>query len=464
MPFAPVFFQAQAPLSLKSFKKSPLRSLAQLSPKEKQDIIYRSSLNVEVLIRDVIIPLYEEIKESPVNGLKKYSQKWDQCVPDPLMLTREDLKESYENAKKKTPEKIEAFEIAYQNIKFFHEKQKPQNFEVDIEDNQLGYLFQPFDSVTLYIPGGTALYPSTALMGIIPAVIAGVQDITILTPPNPDNGRVPEIVQAIAYLAGAHRLLQAGGAQAILSAAIGISEFKLHPADFIYGPGNKYVAAAKAFVSSRNLCGVDTFAGPSEVVIIADETAKPNYLAHDLLAQAEHDEDALAILLCTDEQVADAAIKEIEKAIEERDSDRKQITKKAIQRNGHVFLVDQIEEAIDFSNEFAPEHLEIQTKNNEDVLAKIRAAGSIFLGDYSPVAVGDYYSGTNHILPTGRAARFSSGISVHSFFRRITYQKCSQKGLKKSEKPISIMSKTEGLFDEHGYSVLIRGEEANGVV
>ena len=192
------------------------------------------------------------------------------------------------------------------------------------------------------------------------------------------------------------------------------------------------------------------------MVIIADESANSVYLAHDLLAQAEHDEDASSILLCTDKETAAQTIEEIQKTIQTRNSDRKHITQEAIQKNGYIFLVDKIEEAINFSNEFAPEHLEIQTKDNKYVLSKIRAAGSIFLGSYSPVAVGDYYSGTNHILPTGRVARFSSGISTHSFFRRITYQQCSKEGLKKSEKPVSIMSKAEGLFDEHGYSVLVR--------
>ena len=432
------------------------RRLKELEQHERQEIIFRSSLSMDDVVRDVIVPLYEDIKSSPLESLKKYSEKWDGFIPEPLLLEKEVLKKSYESLKKNEPETIEAFQKAYQNIKAFHEKQKPRGFETQLEDNTLGYLFKPFNSAALYVPGGKALYPSTVLMGIVPAKIAGVSEITILSPPHPQDQSVPQVVRAMAYLAGADRLLQAGGGQAILSMAVGLSELGIQPVDFIYGPGNKYVSAGKSFVSSQGLCGIDTFAGPSEVVIISDGSANPEYLAHDLLSQAEHDEDATAILICTDQNVVEKTIHEIDAAIENRDSDRKEITRASIQKNGHAFLVDDLDEAVRFSNEFAPEHLEIQTKNDDEVLSKIEAAGSVFLGEFSPVAMGDYYSGTNHILPTNRAARFSSGISTHSFFRRITYQKCSKKGIQKAMKPISTMSRVEGLFDEHGYSVLVR--------
>ncbi len=432
------------------------RPLESLSREERRSILYRNFLSLDQIVERVVVPIYEEMLANNLGTLVKYNKKWDGFNAEPLVLGREKLKDSYDFFKKNKPTKIEAFEAAHKNIKDFHEQQKPRNLETTISQNTLGLLFRPFESVALYVPGGKALYPSTALMGVTPAKIAGVQDITIVSPPHPEGKSVPKIVQATAYLAGAHRIVQTGGAQGVLSMGIGIQELNLPPIDFIYGPGNKYVSAAKVFLNHQGLCGIDTFAGPSEVLIIADETANPSYLAHDLLAQAEHDEDAVAILLCTDGVIAQQVADVLVDAVENRNSDRKEITRSAIQKNGHIFLVNNLEEAIHFSNKFSPEHLEIQTKNDEEVLSKIQSAGSIFLGAHSPVAMGDYYSGTNHILPTNRAARFSSGVSTHTFFRRITYQRCSERGLEKAAEPISIMSKEEGLFDEHGYSVLVR--------
>ena len=436
-----------------------IKKLSILSPQERRDTLRRSSISLEDITRKVIRPLYKSIQKGSLNTIKKYGKKWDGFIPDKIHLKQEDLEIAYNSVLQKNPEILDAFKKAKDNIFEFHNRQKPQDFDTIIHNNQLGFKFQPFDSVALYVPGGKALYPSTVLMGIIPAKLAGVKNIHIVTPPNASIGRVSDVVQAVAYLAGATSLIQSGGAQAILAMAYGIDEFNISPVDFIYGPGNRFVAAAKSFAFANNLCGIDSFAGPSEVVIIADASAHPRYLAHDLLAQAEHDEDAISILLCTDKKIAELCLVEITKAIEKRDSLRKKIAEKSIRNNGRIFLVDNIDEAIHFSNEFAPEHLEIQTSSNKDVLSKITAAGSIFIGDYSPVAVGDYYSGTNHILPTGRAARFASGVSVHSFYRRITWQECSRQGLDLSRDPITIMSKTEGLFDEHGYSVLTRFEE-----
>ena len=436
-----------------------MAKLKELSEKEKKSILYRESISLDHIIQDTIRSLYNEIVEDPLRTLKKYTKKWDHCSPEPLVLDKNHLEEAAENVQKKNLDLWNAFKEAAKNITKFHTKQRPNNFEINIQENTLGYKFQPFESVALYVPGGKALYPSTVLMGSLPASIAGVENINIISPPNPAENGVPEIVRAAAYMGGASKIIQAGGAHSILAMTTTIPEYELQPIDFIYGPGNRYVSAAKSFIASRNLCGIDTYAGPSEVLIIADSSANPKYLAHDLLAQSEHDEDASAILLCTDEKIAIQTIEKIKNAIENSDSKRKEITRTSIEKNGKALLVDTLEEAIEFSNQFAPEHLEIQTQANEEVLTKIQAAGSVFLGDYSPVAVGDYYSGTNHILPTNRAARFSSGISVHSFLRRITYQKCSKEGLQKSASPISLMSKAEGLFDEHGYSVLVRLEQ-----
>lgn len=435
-----------------------LETLCKLSPKERHEIIYRSGLNLENVMKETIEPMAAELSQNTRQGVLHYTQKWDNVTPEPLVISKEHLKEAYDKLSKSSPETLDAFEEAASNIRKFHEKQVPADMETEIKQNRLGLKFVPFDSVALYVPGGKALYPSSVLMGVIPAQIAGVGQITIVSPPSPKTGQTPDIVRAVAYLAGANRIVQAGGAQAVLAMAYGIVEDEVQPVDYIYGPGNLYVAAAKNYVFSHNLCGIDSFAGPSEVLIIADESANPHYLAHDLLAQAEHDENAQAILLCTSEKTAKAANEAIEKALDER-KERRSITEKSIRQNGKILLVETLDEAIAFSNEYAPEHLEIQTKDDDYVLSQIRAAGSIFVGSYAPVAIGDYYSGTNHILPTNRGARFSSGVSVHSFYRRITWQKISKEGLLASKEPITKMSIEEGLFDEHGYSVLARFEE-----
>jgi len=435
---------------------TPVR-LSDLSQEEIQNIVYRKSIDLTRVMEEVVLPLGQDLKIQTKNKVLEYTRKWDKCQPDKLVVTREDMEISYRNVLKSKPEVIAAFARAVENITAFHEKQVPPNMETEIGKNILGLKFVPFDRVALYVPGGKALYPSTVLMGVIPARIAGVKDISIVSPPNGETGEVSEIVRAMGHLVRADRIVQAGGAQAVIAMAYGIPEENLAPVDYIYGPGNKFVAAAKNYVFSNNYCGIDSFAGPSEVLIIADETANPHYLAHDLMAQAEHDEDASAILLCTSQQRADETIAQIELALEKR-KDRQAITRNSIQKNGKILLVDSLQQAIDFSNEYAPEHLEIQTAQDNEVLEKITSAGSVFVGPFAPVAIGDYFSGTNHILPTNRAARFSSGVSVHSFFRRITYQKVSRDGLKASCDPITHMSKEEGLFDEHGYSVLARFE------
>lgn len=437
-----------------------VEEFAALSLAQKSAIIYREGLKSEEVISQTVSPMYQEFKQDSFLTLQKYTQKFEGSFPAKPILYRDDLEIKYNLVKKENPQIIAAFEEAKLNIEKFHRLQKPQGFEETINHNKLGFRFQPFDSAALYVPGGKALYPSTVLMGLIPAHIAGVKDLTVLTPTLSETGEPHEVVQAIAYMAGATKILAVGGAQAILAAACGVPNLDISPVDYIYGPGNIYVAAAKSFVFSKGLCGIDSFAGPSEVLIIADETANPKYLAHDLMAQAEHDENAISILLTNNKDIGKKTIEAINQSLVQRANERNEkrlaITINAIEKNCRVLLFEHIDETIKFSNSFAPEHLEIQTTKNEEILNKITAAASIFIGDYSPVAMGDYYSGTNHILPTNGAARFSSGVSVHSFYRRITYQVCSKQGLKKSLDPITIMSQVEGLYDEHGYSVKAR--------
>lgn len=431
-----------------------------LNPSELRQLFTRSGLDLSQVREQVIEPLAKKFRENAGRALEQAILKYEGALPEPLVLGVQELEAAFERVKATQRDVLAAFELAAVNIRQFHEAQKQVGFSAEIAGNTLGVQFVPFDRVALYVPGGKALYPSTVLMGVLPARIAGVADITLLTPPVPETRRVSDIVLAMAHIAGATRVLQAGGAQAIFAAAYGIEALQLHPVDFIYGPGNIYVSAAKIHVAGENLCGIDSFAGPSEVVIIADDSANPRYVAHDLMAQAEHDENAQAILLTTSAELAAATEKEIIASLTKRSADekRRQITLESIRRNGRVILVNSLDEAMEISNRYAPEHLELQTRENDRLVALVRAAGSVFVGDYAPVAAGDYYTGTNHILPTAGGARFTSGVSVYTFYRRITWQKLTAEGLKRGKDAIAVMAESEGLFAEHGYSVLTRFE------
>lgn len=431
-----------------------------LTPTQRQQLFARSGLDLSHVREQVIQPLARRFRENAAQALKEAIQKFEGTLPEPLILGQQELEAAYQRVLKTQEEIVSAFALAAANIRQFHEAQKQVGFSSEIAGNTLGMNFVPFDRVALYVPGGKALYPSTVLMGVLPARIAGVEDITLLTPPAPETRRVSDVVLAMAHIAGATRVLQAGGAQAIFAAAYGIEAIGLNPVDFIYGPGNIYVSAAKIHVAGENLCGIDSFAGPSEVVIIADDSANARYVAHDLMAQAEHDENAQAILLTTSSELAEATEKEISASLDKRSDDekRRQITLESIRRNGRAILVSSLDDAMAISNRYAPEHLELQTRENDRLLAQVRAAGSVFVGDYAPVAAGDYYSGTNHILPTAGGARFTSGVSVYTFYRRITWQKLTAEGLRRGKDAIAVMSEAEGLFAEHGYSVSTRFE------
>ncbi|HNE20221.1 MAG TPA: histidinol dehydrogenase, partial [Turneriella sp.] len=267
-----------------------------LNPTELQQLFARSGLDLSQVREQVIQPLARQFRENAAQALQQAIQKFEGTLPEQLVLGPNELEAAYERVIETQKEVIDAFELAATNIRQFHEAQKQRGFSSEIAGNTLGVNFVPFDRVALYVPGGKALYPSTVLMGVLPARIAGVRDITLLTPPVPETRRVADVVLAMAHIAGATRVLQAGGAQAIFAAAYGIDAIGLNPVDFIYGPGNIYVSAAKIHVAGENLCGIDSFAGPSEVVIIADDSANARYVAHDLMAQAEHDENAQAIL------------------------------------------------------------------------------------------------------------------------------------------------------------------------
>ncbi len=415
--------------------------------------------------------IIEKIKTGGKQALKKITLELDGYDPEPLVISKEEFKIA---EKLLSDEEKEAFEKAANNIKKFHEFQKKnlKDDKINLEETTLGYIYRPIQSAAVYVPGGKALYPSTVLMGVIPAKIAGVKHVTIITPAN-EKGEIHPSILYCALISDADAILKVGGAHGIAAAYLGID---CPPSEVIVGPGNRYVTAAKMILASTGKVKIDQPAGPSEVLILADKNANAQYIAADLLSQAEHGEDSICVLLTDSLILAENVIKEIEKGFQERPK-RLAIKKQSIEKNSYILLLDffaniseeknkkNIElnksfyDAFDFINEFAPEHLEIYLSifdEPENYLEYIHSAGSVFIGKYAPVALGDYFSGTNHILPTGGSAKIFSGLGVDTFLKRITWQNTTKEGLKKSARYIEIMSRIEGLDEEHGNSVLTR--------
>ncbi len=359
-------------------------------------------------------------------------------------------KEEIEKAKACISEKmLEIICEAIHNVKSFHEKQRLNSWTEQKSDGSiLGQRIIPLERVALYVPGGTAAYPSTVIMNAVPAQVAGVSDVCIFTPPNKD-GSVNRLVLATCCILGIENVYSIGGAQAIAAAAYGTETVR--KVDKIVGPGNVYVAAAKKIVYGD--VDIDMIAGPSEVVVLADSTADPNHVAADLLAQAEHDKNAAAVLITTDKNIAKRTQKKINDFIS--GLTRKEIASESIRRNGAAFIVEDILEAIGLVNEIAPEHLEIVAENEWDILGKIKNAGAVFLGRYSPEPVGDYFAGPSHVLPTGGTARFSSVLSVDSFIKRSSVIHYSKNAFDRDSMKIKIFAENEGLT-AHALSIKVR--------
>lgn len=394
----------------------------------------------------LVKPIVEDVKNRGDSALREYTQKLDEVIPPKsFVLEISKLKPTID------PKLKTALIKAARNIRNFHKIQIPENKEIVIHGNKLGILHTPVESVSVYAPGGKALYPSTILMGVIPAKLAGVKNIQIVTPPR--KGTLPGGLIAAAKIAGADRIVMAGGAQGI--AAVSYGTESIPSSEFVVGPGNKFVTAAKVYLSGQGVIGIDSPAGPSEVLIIADDSADPMWVAADLLSQAEHGEDSVAILCTNSLSLAQKVKEEVEKALIERPK-RGEMKRKSIEDHGKIFVFSNLEECFVFSNLFAPEHLEIQTKNFKKDLKKVKHAGSVFLGNYSPVAMGDYISGTNHILPTAGAARIYSSLGVSTFLKRVTWQEVSKKSIQNLYPHVKVLSEFEGLDEEHGHSVRIR--------
>lgn len=427
-----------------------IKSLKNLKDSERTGLFNRFGEDFSSIMTEIVIPIVRNVEKKGDSAVCEYTKKFDGIKLKDLLVKKEEIEEGHRNT---DPDVLKAFLKARDNIEEFHLHQKREDFFYTRDDGtKLGIKYQPIDNAAVYVPGGKASYPSSVLMGVIPAQIAGVENITLITPPN-KNGKVSDIVLALCRELNIKSILKSGGAQGIAAAGFGTESVK--KSDIIVGPGNIYVTAAKTYLFSLGITQIDSMAGPSEVLIIADENANPEWVACDLLSQAEHEEMAIPILLTTSENLARKVKEEISKDLE-KGNGRIEIKKSSIKSNGLILITDTIHEAVEFSNKFGPEHMEMMVKNPLDYLPEIRNVGSLFLGDYAPVAIGDYFSGTNHILPTGGAARFSSGTSVDTFMRKTTFQMPTRESLENAVDPVIKMSTLEGFDDKHGGSVKMR--------
>ena len=398
------------------------------------------SVDVDVSVREII----GGVIELGDQALIEYTKKFDRVslTTDTLRFTQSELKEQ---AAQVSDKDRSALELAVTRIKSYHEKQLPDDtFWTDESGVELGWRWSPVSAAGLYVPGGLASYPSSVLMNAIPAKVAGVKRLAI-TVPTPDN-KVNPMVLLAAQLSGVDEVYRVGGAQAIAALAYGTKTIK--PVDKITGPGNAFVAAAKRQVFGK--VGIDMIAGPSEILVIADKTSRPDWIALDLLSQAEHDENAQSILITDSDDVINAVTEKIE--INLQNMSRNEIAGKSWKNNGAVIKVPNFEMAAELSNRIAPEHLELCVSDPENLAKKISNAGAIFLGHWTPEAVGDYVTGPNHVLPTARSARFSSGLSVMDFLKRTTLAKVSRDALLKIGPAAVTLANSEGL-ECHGLSI-----------
>lgn len=412
--------------------------LKELTPSELERILERSQFDVEA-VKPQVIRIIENVRKRGDSALIEYTARFDKVTLSSrqLQVSRDEILVAY----KLTPQNvIEALKKAAKNIERFHRKQlPPELWLTEVKKGvKLGRIRRPLRSVGLYIPGGRAAYPSTVLMTAIPARIAGVEKIIACTPPMP-NGKVNSLTLVAADIAGVTAIYRIGGAQAIAAMAYGTET--IPKVDKIVGPGNIYVTAAKMLVYGQ--VDIDFSAGPSEILILADNTADPEIAAMDLISQAEHDPNAASVVVTTSSYLA----KEIEKKLESlvRREKRSRIIEQSLRKNGAILIASNLKEAVAFVNEYAPEHLQIMTSNPLTILRKINHAGSIFLGPHSPVPAGDYATGANHVLPTGGSAKLYAGLSIDDFVKRPTVQMINKSGLRKLRKIISTLAEAEGL-------------------
>ncbi|NBC67286.1 MAG: histidinol dehydrogenase [Bacteroidetes bacterium] len=390
-------------------------------------------------------PILDDIESNGDQAIREFTQKFDNVDPNPLVVDPNDILINLSD------EIISALDRAMHNISKFHQRQISDDIEVETQTGvDCRRVSKPIEKVGVYVPGGTAPLPSTAMMLCIPAMIAGCKTIVLATPPGKD-GTIPESVAYVAQKTGVSKIVKAGGAQAIAGMALGTES--IPKVDKIFGPGNQYVTAAKMMLqNSEAMISIDMPAGPSEVLVIADETADPEFVAIDLLSQAEHGADSQAILVATKETDISAISDTLDQQL--ANLPRKEFASKAIE-NSFILVVDHSKKAIEFSNRYAPEHLIINTKDADYLSDKVTNAGSVFIGPWTPESMGDYASGTNHTLPTYGYARMYSGVSLNSFQKFITMQKISESGLRDLGPTVETLAKLEGL-DAHKQAVSLR--------
>ena len=414
-----------------------------------EDLLKRSPNNYGEYEQGVA-EILDRVKKEKDQAIFDYTRKFDKAdiCADNIRVTEAEIEEAYRLA---DPALVEIIRKALKNIRSYHEKQRQFSwFDSQPDGTILGQKVTPLHRVGVYVPGGKAVYPSSVLMNIVPAKVAGVEEIIMTTPPGKDGKVTPNTLVA-AHEAGATAIYKVGGAQAIGALAYGTES--VPKVDKIVGPGNIYVALAKKAVYGH--VSIDAIAGPSEILVIADETANPRYVAADLLSQAEHDELASAILVTTSDELAQKVSDQVDGFLKELS--RSEIIRKSLDNYGYILVADTMEDAIDIANEIASEHLEIQTKNPYDVMTRIRNAGAIFIGEYSSEPLGDYFAGPNHVLPTNGTAKFFSPLSVDDFIKKSSIIAYSKDALGIIHKDIEAFAEAEQLT-AHANSIKVRFE------
>ena len=407
--------------------------------------VSEKKVDVSLIVKEII----EKVKAEGDSALKFYAEKFDKAVLKSLAVTEEEIKTAKEQVE---PEFLAVIERAAKNIREFHQNQKRQGFSFQPSNGvTVGQKIIPIERAGLYVPGGTAAYPSTVLMDAIPAKIAGCEQVVMVTPPD-KNGNINPVILAAAAVAGVDKIYKVGGAQAIAALAYGTET--IPKVDKIVGPGNAFVAEAKRQVFG--VVSIDMIAGPSEIMVVADGTNNPKHIAADLLSQAEHDKLASAVLITDSEEFAKKVQDQLEEQIPKLE--RAEIARASIDDNGKIIITDSIDSAIELANAIAPEHLEICVDEPMKYLDKIKNAGSVFLGKNCPEALGDYLAGTNHTLPTSGTARFSSPLSVDDFIKKTQYIYYDKSALEKVYKDVELFAKKEGLT-AHAKSATVRFEE-----
>ncbi|WP_455757752.1 histidinol dehydrogenase [Sulfurimonas sp.] len=412
-----------------------------------EELLGRGKMDIDN-VSNIVSNIIKDIKTDKNKALKEHISKFDNWTPkadEDLKISTKSMEEAYNNIDNKLKD---ALHLSYDRIKTYHEKQKPKSwFDDEPNGTILGQRVTPVDSAGLYIPGGKAAYPSSLLMNVIPAQVAGVENIVVTTP-TPDN-EPNELLLAACHLCGVNQVYKVGGASAIAAMAYGTEN--IPKVDVITGPGNIFVATAKKMVFGD--VNIDMIAGPSEIGILADDSANANHLAIDLLSQAEHDEMASSILITPSQKLADEVKVEIENWLLKLP--RQEIARKSIEERGAIIVTDTMEEAIDLMNEIAPEHLEVATNSPFELLPLIKHAGAIFLGHNTPEAIGDYVAGPNHTLPTGGTAKFYSPLGVENFMKKTSIISFSSKAINEIGQECALIANTEGLT-AHEQSVRVR--------